>query len=407
MGKILFIAANALPVNGPEAIVNAKLLKILADAGYQIDVISKDGRNKYFSSTMDSFFSEKLSSVTVINTDNRFNIKTVIGHLKVLLKTGYVYKGAHWAYYAIRCAEKLIICNKYDFILTRNPSSEIAGLYLSKKYNIRWIANWNDPYPEKRMPEPYGGGKDAKLSCFEQKLLDNVSTGAILHTFSSERQRDYMLQYMRGVNLDRAIYIPHVCLSGIFERLPEVRENKLSIVHSGNVASPRDPIPFLMGVKKFSKGNPKAKLIVRFVGRQTDDFQQHISDMGLENWVEVISPMPYLDNLSFVASQDIALIIEAPSDNSIYLPTKVGDYMQCGKDIFAVSPSVGTLNDLYQEGNVKYFADCCDSDMIADEIGKIYEIYLSSGCRYNSSARIIEDYSEETILDKYSKILKN
>lgn len=386
--------------------MNAKLLKILADAGYHIDVISKDGRNKYFSSTMDSFFSEKLTSVHVINVDNRLNVKTIVGHLKVFFKTGYVYKGAHWAYYAIRCAEKLIERNRYDFILTRNPSSEIAGLYLSRKYNIRWIANWNDPYPEKRMPKPYGGGKDAKLSYFEQKLLDNVSTGASLHTFSSERQRDYMLQYMKGVTLDRTNVIHHACLDGIFERLPEIQEDKLSIVHSGNVALPRDPLPFLRGVCKFAKETPHAKLIVRFIGKQTDDFQQQVSELGLERWIEVVSPMSYLDNLSFIARQDIALIIEAPSINSVYLPTKVGDYMQCGKDIFAVSPRIGTLNDLYGRGDVKYFADCCEPDMIAAELTKIYNNYLKLSGRYQSSAKIIEDYSEGKILEKYNKILR-
>lgn len=407
MSKILFVASNALPVNGPEAIVNAKLLKALSDSGHQIDVISKDGRNKYFAATIDAFFSEKLASVNIVNVDNKLNLKTILGHVKILFKTGYVYKGAHWAYYAIKCAEKLLKKNKYDFILSRNPSSEIVGLYLSRKYNIPWIANWNDPYPEKRMPVPYGRGKDAPLSYFEQKLLDKVSEGATLHTFSSERQRSYMLQYMKGVNLDRTVVISHICIDGIFEKLPSKLSDKLRIVHSGNVASPRDPIPFLKGLQRFITKEPKAELLIFFIGKQTNNFEAQIKTLNLSQWVKIVEPMPYLNNLSFIEQQDVALLIEAPSDNSIYLPTKVGDYMQCAKDIFAVSPSIGTLNDLYRRGDVKFFADCTNSDAIAQELEQIYNIYTSNGGKYNSSATIIEDYSRDNIINLYNKIFDN
>lgn len=109
-------------------------------------------------------FTSKLSSLKIFYLSNVVNRQTIWGHIRVLLKTGYVYKGAHWAYYAITYSEKLIKANHYDWIMSRSPSSELAALYLSKKFGIKWIANWNDPYPEKRMPKPYGGGPVAKLS---------------------------------------------------------------------------------------------------------------------------------------------------------------------------------------------------------------------------------------------------
>lgn len=408
MKRILFVAANALPVNGPEAIVNAKLLKVLADHGYIIDLISKDGKNRYFSESMDCFFSEKLNSIHIINVDNQVNFKTILGHLKVLLKTGYVYKGAHWAYYAIKCAEKLIKQHKYDFILSRNPSSEIVGLYISQKYNISWIANWNDPYPEKRMPTPYGGGKDAKLTMFEQKLLDNVSEKVNLHTFSSSRQRDYMLQYMKGVDLKRTMVIPHICLEGISKIQKTANNNGiLKIVYSGNVAAPRNPLPFLQGVRKFiDAGNEMAKVEISFIGKQTADFADQIRSLNLESWVKVILPMAYLDNLNFIATQDVALIIEAPSDNSVYLPTKVGDYMQCERDIWAVSPVVGTLNDMYRKKDIKYFSDCINSESIASELSVIYNCFIQNNYVYDSSSKIIHEYLPETIMTQYKTILQ-
>lgn len=405
MKRILFVAANVLPVNGPEAIVNAKLLKVLADEGYVIDVISKDGQSKYFSATIDDFFAEKLNSVNIINADNQINIRTIFGHIKVLFKTGYVYKGAHWAYYAIRCAEKFIIQYKYDYILSRNPPSELVGLFLSQKYNIPWIANWNDPYPEKRMPYPYGGGKGASLGYLEQKLLDNVSRKVQIHTFSSERQREYMLQYMKGIDREHTYVIPHVCVDGFFKKVEKQNHDKLRIIHSGNVSVPRDPVPFLEGVRRFVDRNSAASIEISFVGKQTLDFEQQVGRLDLSSWVKVVPPMPYLENLSYISGQDIALIIEAPSNNSVFLPTKVGDYMQCGKDIFAVSPGVGTLNDLYQKGVVKYFADCIDPEAITLELERIYAVYIKSNKNYRSDTKIIDDYLPQVVVELYKSIL--
>lgn len=114
--------------------------------------------------------------------------------------------------------------------------------------------------------------------------------------------------------------------------------------------------------------------------------------------------MNYLDNLIFIEQADITLLIEAPSQNSIFLPTKVGDYMQASKEIFAISPLVGTLNDLYREGFIEYFADCTDSLAISKELSKIYsnrDLYIKENRRRD----IIENFTSNRILEIYTKIL--
>lgn len=404
MKKILFIASNAIPVNGPEAIVNAKLLKELS-VHYTIDVISKDGRNKYFAESFDVIFTENLNSLNIIASDNKINIGSVIDHFKVLFKTGYVYKGAHWAYYAIKFAEKLISQNNYDFIMSRNPPSELAGYFLSKKYNIPLIANWNDPYPEKRMPAPYGKGENASLSYFEQKLLNNISKHAYYHTFSSERQMKYMLKYMNGACKDRSITIPHICIDGIFTPIDYKNDGCLNIVHSGNVSYPRDPYNFLMGVKKFIYDNKNAKIKIHFIGKQNDNFETTINELELSNWVVVTPPMSYINNLEYISKYNVALLIEAESEESVYLPTKVGDYMQCKKDIWSISPKVGTLNDMHKEGKIKYFSDCSSPQAIKETLGDIYNNFIEFGYNYNSENSIVDEYSSTYVIKQYNKIL--
>ena len=49
-------------------------------------------------------------------------------------------------------------------MITKNYPSELLGYYLKKKYNIKWVATWNDPFPHEKYPHPYGNGPMAKLS---------------------------------------------------------------------------------------------------------------------------------------------------------------------------------------------------------------------------------------------------
>ena len=47
--------------------------------------------------------------------------------------------------------------------------------------------------------------------------------------------------------------------------------------------------------------------------------------------------------------------------------------MQIGKPIFALSPSVGTMKDMFDSRQIDYFADVTDYMAIAKEISRIYD----------------------------------
>lgn len=404
MKRILFLAPHCLPINSPEAICNAKLLRELSKAGYIIDVISKKSLSTYVPDSIDKSFSENLNSLEIICVSNKINMRTIWEHLCVFLKTGYVYKGAHWAYRAIQYAEKNLMKYHYDWIMSRSSPSELAALYLSQKYHIKWIANWNDPYPMKRFPAPYGGGIYAKLSYMRQTLLDSITRTANIHTFPCIRLRNYMLRYMEGISLDRTSIIPHICLDDLLIIPNRFSMNELLLVHSGNVSYPRNPEPFLKGVRLFLDKEENAMLKIFFIGQQDIDFQENVKKMHLDGIIETVEPMAYMENLKFVSQCDVALLIEANCDEGIFLPTKVGDYMQCKKDIFAISPSVGTLSDLYKNGAIKYFANCNEETSICSELQRIY----ANRERYRLrqyEGEIYAEYDAVSIIENYRKIL--
>ncbi|WP_032581412.1 hypothetical protein, partial [Bacteroides fragilis] len=125
MGKrILFIAPASFPANSAEAIVNLKQLKLLCDNGYKIDVISKKMKWAQYPEEQYEQTLINLSSLHILEIDNKVSIQTVWTHLLTYLSFGIVYKGAHWAYLGLTVCKQLIAKKKYDYVITKNYPSE-------------------------------------------------------------------------------------------------------------------------------------------------------------------------------------------------------------------------------------------------------------------------------------------
>lgn len=401
--RILFLAPYCIPINSPEAICNAKIIKVLADAGYCIDVISKNNNLAYSPDSQAGFFVQKVNSVRTFHLENKITFKTVIDHIKVFLKTGFVYRGAHWAYYAIVESEHLLASFKYDAVLSRSPASELAALYLSKKYGLRWIANWNDPYPDEKFPEPYGMGPNANLPFLRKMLIKQVALRASIHVFPAKRLKDYMAKYFR-LNDSKTAVIPHVCIDVPDNTLHVVaKSDTLKIIHSGNVSSPRSPKFLFIALRRFLDRNPLAKVKVDFIGKQSDDFYKLVGECSLEKYINVLPPVDYLENLKLMSTYDVALLIEAPLEEGIFLPTKVGDYMQSKLPIWAISPRIGEMKDLFLDNDIEYFSDLNDAQHVYNSLKLVYSQFNLNGSLPRRSYP--EKYSAASVLKKYDEII--
>lgn len=401
--RILFLAPYSIPVNNPEAICNAKLIKALANANHELYVISKNNNHAYTPDEDSSIFANRVKYLKIIYLKNVINLRTIVGHLKVLLKTGIVYKGAHWAYYAIKEGEKLIKTNRIDLIMSRSPSSEVAAQYLSKKYDIPWVANWNDPYPDSRYPKPYGDGPKGKIVFLQKKLFKKISSLALVHTFPSIRLANYMSQYL---DFKKKVVIPHICMDDFYEHVGKRKNNYLRVIHSGNIAYPRSPQKLFMALKQFKNVHPEVHFEIAFIGKQDQAFKETIEEYGLEGNITVLKPSSYVANLRLMENFDLALLVEAEMEEGIYLPTKVGDYMQSQLPIWSLSPQKGVMNDLFFEGKIDYFSDNSNVDAIYKGFEEIIKTYAANE-RSLPRRSIIDEYKEEVVVRQYEAIFKS
>lgn len=398
--RILFIAPESFPVNGAEAIVNIKQLEILSKAGCVIDVVSKKRKWTDYPLTELAETGIRLNSLHVLEVDNRLNWETVKLHLLTFLTFGIVYKGAHWAWSALQVCKGLLKQNQYDCVITKSFPSELVGYWIKKNKGVKWLATWNDPFPVEKYPYPYGNGPKAKVFGGAKRLIPMMEKYPDFHLFPSERLRDYMLQYL-NVSMNQTKIVPHVTLEMNSHR-GKTDLKGLSILHSGNLNYPRDPERFLKALARFVHENPNAQLKVFFQGVLPDKLRELIGRLDLGKWIEILPAVSYKESIEQLSNYNVALIIEAPCEEGVFLPTKVSDYMQADKTIWAISPSKGVLHDLYNNGNIGYFADCLDENDILNELDNIYRDFLL--CDLKKSKTPVE-YSPKCIETVLSEII--
>lgn len=405
MTRILLIAPKCYPVNGAEAIVNIKLLRALsADGNFEIDLISrKNLKIVYPSDSIDSY-GVILKGLYVIENRGGFSIKVLFQSLWSIILFKSIFPGCHWAVRALPIVKKLIKEKQYDFVLTKSSPSFLLGAYLKKK-GIKWVASWNDPYPISFYPTPYGKGKDHRPSVLD-KLQISLMRKADFHIFPTKALKNHMSSYLH-ISEDKCFIIPHVVFEDTVKPVLESLNNKgdvLRIIHSGNLASPRNPRPVINVISKIVKNRPEIKFHFTFLGNMEQNDKDYIDSMThLKDYVSIIPMVAYHKSLEILATQDLACVIEADCGygGGVFLPTKVTDFMQSHKPMFTVSPKGGVLEDLYKGGSVGYFADIHDEKSIYEGFVTIFRDYQKGALK---KSRVPESFLPENVAMEYKEI---
>lgn len=396
MKRILMIAPSSYPVTSAECIVNIKLLQAMSRNGqFEIDLVSKDLHWHDYPSDSLEKLGVRVRNCHIVSVDNRITVRAVWQHFLCLVRFGIVFKGTHWNAAAFPIVRKLVRENRYDYVLTKNESSFLLGYWLKKRTGLKWVATWNDPYPKSLYPDAYLKYWDIRPHRVDGRVIDIMRRYADVHIFPNSRLRDYMIGKIKADAAD-AVVVPHVVLSSSV--LPRRNNGVLRIIHSGNINYPRDPELFLTALKRLTDTVPDVRIELSILGVTGNDLNEKISRHGLTDYVRTIPPVSYGESIAMLADYDVALIVEADCREGIFLPTKVSDFMQSGIPIFAVSPAIGVMNDLYSGGKIPYFALNTDSDDIFQSLKKLYGDYLNGSIPSNS---IPEPFTEESVINQY------
>lgn len=392
--------------------MNGKLALAFLGHGWEVEAISLPNENRAVASKQkdNSFWNPLRGIIHAVPSRYVKGIPLILDKIGGTLLTGHLVPGIAWARYALSESLNLSGGKPFNVILSRSwpIGAHLPALIASRKMGIPWIANWNDPDPPVRNPVPYGEGPSAPISYWLSNYMRSVATSASCHTFPSTRMMDYMTGMypeMKG----KAFVIPHVALSGANTQTRN-GNGRFVLCHAGYLGTRRDPSNLFQALSIFlSKTKVDATIKLVLMGNDYDlqeKFRFSIPS-GVSDIVELYPWSDYTRSTDFMKKADVLIIIEAALQDGIYLPSKLTDYVECGRPILAISPKNGVISDLVKKYGGGIAADCTSPEEIAFALFKMYESWGKGGLEkeYDLSA-LSTIFSEEAVLSEYLRVFK-
>lgn len=261
----------------------------------------------------------------------------------------------------------------YDWIHTISYpcSNHLAGLALKKKYKIPWVAHFYDPW----VDNCYRNFKTDFVREYDKKLEADVALYADVIIHTNEIIKDKWIERY-GELVSKKIFVLPICYHKnsnlvLNSKLSSV-DNKYSILYVGGLYLDRNlnSIINALNILRSEIKNLEDLLIFKIVGDCSNEIKESVRRNNLENLFCFIGSKPHNELSEFYNDADVLLVIDAPSKENIFFPSKLIEYLMYNRPILGITPNKGVTHEILNESGHTAI-DNCNEQEIADYFKKI------------------------------------
>lgn len=339
MKNVIFISYSFPPLLSPNSIQIARLASHLPSYSWQPTVLSVDinySLDKIDNSLLDLIH----NSIEVIRFKS-LEPKLITGVLWRIFKPALMMPDSKIAWYLY--ATRMPIESKgFDLIFSCALcwSSHLIGLSFKKKTGLPWVAYFSDPW----VDNPYH--EYTAIDRYVNKRMEKaVIETADAIVFVTEETKQLVMRKYPSNMLDKAFVIPHCYDRKLFSRFERKQQSKFTLTHTGHFYyGKRTPVALFQALSNIIKKYPNIhdSLNVQLVGGLHEDYRNMVTELGIDKIVSVVDVVPYLKSLEYILNADVLFLIDAPSDGpSVFLPSKLIEYVGSGNPILGITPLQG------------------------------------------------------------------
>lgn len=352
MTRLLALSWCMPPIEMPRSIQVSRLLAALADLGWETDVVCVDPDSLRQGTILDKELERpaggKVRKYRVPSLEDWIPVRgliRLIPSLGQLPDPKWVWKNA-----AFRQCRLLAEKNNYDaFISFAQPwTDHLAGLKFKQQSRLPWVAHFSDPWTD----NPYVQASPwVKQRLYEMEQAVISTADAVV--FVSSQTTDLVMEKYPEEWQTRTHVIPHgfESLSPAIKQTRPASNSRVEFLYTGNFYGLRTPENLLRAANKLNqKPGYKNSFGLRFAGHNMERFKQTAHDLGLDNLTVFEGPVTFARSQELAVQADALLVIDAPSVTpSVFLPSKLVDYLAFEKPILGITPLIGSSADLIRK----------------------------------------------------------
>lgn len=307
----------------------------------------------------------------------------------------------NWVKPSISFLTKVIEEQAIDTIITSGPphSMHLIGLGLKRKLNVRWVADFRDPwtsigYHNKMRLSQKAAQKHFKL---ENEVLNTANEVIVT---SSGTHQEFIKKTQQPIHVITNGFEP----SGARE-VAELNK-KFSLSHIGSLLSERNPLILWEVLSELAKENEQfADLFeLKFAGVVSETVMQSIIEHGLEKYVTNLGYVSHKKALELQHQSQVLLLIEIDSEETqMIIPGKLFEYIQSGRPILSLGPPKADFATIITETCTGSFFKYNEKQLLKKQLLSYFDQYLKNTLSVSPVG--IEKYTRKNLTAQLAKLL--
>ncbi len=245
---------------------------------------------------------------------------------------------------AAQALERSWVSSKDLLVTFGEPMSvHLAGLSLKRAIGMPWIAHFSDPWadnPHRRLPilRLLNKGLEAKVVSAADRLI-----------FTSDETLHLVMQKYPSRMATKSRVLSHSFDPEMYGSTNDGHDG-IVVRYLGNFYGHRKPDPLIKAVQQLYRERPELLqgVTIELVGGIRRIPTSLLGALP-STLIRFVPPVDYKTSLTLMESADLLLVIDAPFDQSVFLPSKLVDYIGAQRPVFAITPpgtSVKLVSDL-------------------------------------------------------------
>jgi galactitol-specific phosphotransferase system IIB component len=422
--KVLIITYYWPPAGGPGVQRWLKFVKYLPDFGFQpivyipenpsypiideklLSEVSSQAiiiRNKIvepyqWASFLSKNKTKKISSGIIPNKKKQ----TILDQLLLWIRGNVFIPDARvlWVKPSVKYLEKYLSENGITTIITSGPphSLHLIGLELKKKLNVKWVADFRDPwttigYHKEMKLSEYAANKHKQL---EFKVLN---TADLILVTSPSTRAEFKKITSKPIE---------VITNGYDEEKigNQIVDKKFSLAHIGSFLSERNPRILWESISELIRENPlfASHFQLKLIGAVSQEVLDAIALFQLQNYVVNLGYISHDEAIAHQKKSQVLLLIEINSeDTKSIIPGKLFEYMVSERPIIGIGPKGSDFAEIITDTNTGIFVDYSEKDKLKSYIANYFSLFLEGNLK--SSAVGLQKYSRKNLTEKLATFL--
>ncbi len=228
----------------------------------------------------------------------------------------------------------------FDAVLTWSTyhSVHLVGRALKRRLGLPWLAHMSDPWVDNPFVDHRG-----LVGALNRRLERSVIGAADRLLLTTPETADLVMAKYPQSWRERVVVIPHgyepALYSGARPQPPDGRP--LVLRYLGNFYGIRTPEPLFAALHTLLARSPGTldNVVVEIVGKLDPGMAETALARSLPTGlVRVIPSVGYRQSLALMETADLLLIVDAPARLSVFLPSKLVDYLGARRPILSLTP---------------------------------------------------------------------